>query len=114
MTRQAGLTERQRYWLEHLEACERSGETTKAYAKAHGLSPSMMYSWRKELTIRGVWSRRCGMSRPSTFDRVEVVGEASPLLSTWRIVLPNGVQIGFSGIVDEAGLAAVLGAAKAR
>jgi len=111
MTRQGELTERQRYWLDHLEACERSGQTTKGYAEAHGLSVSMMYSWRKELTIRGVWSRRCGMSRPSAFDRVEVVGEASP--STWWILLPNGVRIGSSGVVDEVGLAAVLRAANA-
>lgn len=47
------LTERQRYWLGHVEACERSGQTTKAYAEVHGLSTSMMYSWRKELTNPG-------------------------------------------------------------
>ena len=112
MRRQAELTERQRYWLDHLEACERSGETTKAYAEAHGLSVSMMYSWRKELTMRGVWSRRSDISRPSRFDRVEVFNE--PVLSsTWQILLPNGVQIGFSGTVDEAELALVLRAANA-
>lgn len=31
------LTERQRYWLDHIEACERSGQTTKAYTEAHEL-----------------------------------------------------------------------------
>jgi len=50
------LTERQQYWLDHIQACEESGDTTKAYAEVHGLSVSMMYSWRKELTMRGVWS----------------------------------------------------------
>lgn len=102
------LSERQRYWLEHLEACERSGQTTKAYAQAHELSISMMYSWRKKLVRRGIWVRSLGTSVAKGFARVQVVDTESPV-SEWRIALPNGVQIGFSGAVDEALLTTVLG-----
>ena len=31
------LTGSQRQWLRHLRACEAEGQTTVAYAKAHGL-----------------------------------------------------------------------------
>lgn len=102
------LSERQRYWLEHLEACERSGQTTKAYAQAHGLSVSMMYSWRKKLVRGGILVRSLGTSAGKGFARVQVVGRESAA-SEWRIGLPNGVQIGFSGAVDEALLTTVLG-----
>ena len=111
MAEEAGLTERQRYWRDHLAACAASGQTTKAYAKAHGLSVSMMYSWRKELVTRGVLARRPGGHEPRGFDRVRVVDSVrSP--GTWHIVLPNGVEVGFSGVVVEATLDAVLRAAK--
>lgn len=99
METSGGLTERQRYWLDHLQACEELGETTKAYAELHGLSVSMMYSWRKELTIRGVYSRQSGGTRSPRFDRVQVFESKIPT-GTWRITLPNGVQIEFCGVVD--------------
>ena len=95
------LTERQRYWLDHLNACEALGETTKAYAELHGLSVSMMYSWRKELTIRGVYSRHSGGTRSPRFDRVQVFDSKVPT-GAWRIALPNGVQIEIYGVVDGA------------
>ena len=109
MELKGGLTERQRYWLGQLEACERSGRTTKAYAQEHGLSVSMLYSWRKKLAARGLWCRGSGRDRGVSFDRVDVIDAGSS--DQWRMVLPNGVEIGFSGVVDEAALSAVLGAA---
>jgi len=93
------LTERQQYWLEHIQACEELGETTKAYAELHGLSVSMMYSWRKELTIRGVYTRQTSGSHSPGFARVQVIESKVPT-GTWRITLPNGVQIEFCGVVD--------------
>ncbi|MCZ7596685.1 MAG: hypothetical protein M5U09_01455 [Gammaproteobacteria bacterium] len=46
----------------------------------------------------------------SGFDRVAVVS-ASSASSDWRIVLANGVELEFSGSVDEATLSTVLGVA---
>ena len=95
------LTERQRYWLAHLEACEESGETTKSYASLHGLSVSMMYSWRKELTVRGVLRRQANRTRAPGFDRVQVV-EPGVSGGVCRVTLPNGVQIEICGVFDGA------------
>lgn len=40
----AELTERQRYWLEHVRACDRAGRSTVEYARTHGLESRAMYS----------------------------------------------------------------------
>ena len=109
MKRKEGPSERERYWLAHLDACERSDQTSKAYAREHGLSVSMMYSWRKKLTARGLWVRGSGPRAAVSFDRLEVVEAGAPL--AWRIVLANGVEVGFSGALDASALAAVLGVA---
>ena len=99
-----GLSERQRYWLERVRECEESGLTTKAYADAHSLSTSALYSWRKRLVQRGVWP-----SQASRFERIQV--STAQLSNGWRITLPNGVQVEFSGPVDGAQVLQVLSAA---
>jgi len=35
---------RQQFWLEHVEAARRSGQTLKQYAKAHGVAVSSLYN----------------------------------------------------------------------
>jgi hypothetical protein len=100
-----GLSAKQQYWLERIRDCEESGQTTKAYADAHWLSVTAMYTWRKRLVKRGLWP-----SRAERFERVQLtdVGRSS---CEWRIVLPNGVQVEFSGSVDGTEVSAVLSAA---
>jgi hypothetical protein len=43
------LTERQQYWLSHIEACEASGESLKGYAEAHGFAAGAIYAAMKVL-----------------------------------------------------------------
>ncbi|MFC1681485.1 transposase [Pseudomonadota bacterium] len=100
-----GLSERQRHWLEHVRECEESGQTTKAYAETHGLSTSLLYTWRKRLAERGLWP-----SRASRFERVQV-SSMTRSVSEWRITLPNGVRVEFSGSVAGAEVSRVLAAA---
>ena len=96
------LTERQRYWLEQIQACEASGKTVAAYAAAHGLNPQAMYAGKKALVNKGVLPR----SSASRFQRAEVIDAGS--VCAWRIQLPNGVAVDFSGTVDGVALATVL------
>lgn len=105
MTSEAGLSEQQRCWLERLRECEESGQTTKAYAESRGLSVSALYTWRKRLAKRGLWPSKVGL-----FDRVAITG-GERLPAEWRIVLPNGIEVVFSGSVDGAQLSTVLSAA---
>lgn len=96
------LTARQRYWLEHIQACEASGKTTAEYATAHGLSVEAMYAGKRVLMRKGALPG----ARSGRFQRVQISGaETAP---TWRIHLPNGAAVSFSGEVDTGVLAGIL------
>ena len=101
------LTERQRYWLEHVQACEASGKSMVEYAAAQGIAARAMYSGKKTLVEKGVLPS----IHPTRFQRVQVM-EAT-LSSQWRIGLPNGVSVAFAGEVDARTLATVLSSAAA-
>jgi hypothetical protein len=94
------LTERQRYWLKHIEACEASGESLKAYAAAHGFAAGAIYAAKKVLIRKGLLG-----SSSVRFQRVQA---PAPSRCEWRIELPNGAAVGFSGAVDAATLSTVL------
>jgi hypothetical protein len=99
------LTERQRYWLEHVQSCEASGKTIAEYAKAQGLDAKAMYAGKKALVRKGVLAR----TRPGRFQRARVV--SASLGGEWRIQLPNGVLVAFAGPVDASALSLVLNTA---
>jgi hypothetical protein len=101
------LTERQRYWLEQVRACEASGKTVAEYAVEQGFSAQAMYAGKKLLVRKGVLPR----TRPLRFQRVQIAGV--PVCNEWRIQLPNGVTVSCSGAVDAGSLATVLSTAAA-
>lgn len=96
------LTEHQRYWLEQIRACEASGKSVTAYAAEHGIEARAMYGAKKILVRKGVLPRTQGVR----FQRAEVAAPADS--GQWRIRLPNGVMVDFSGAVDGGTLSTVL------
>jgi hypothetical protein len=50
-------TERQREWLEHLQACLGQGLSLKGYAEQQGLSLRGFYLWHRRL-------KRLGLAKP--------------------------------------------------
>ena len=101
------LTERQRYWLEQVQACEASGQKIAEYAKVQGLDAKAMYAGKKALVRKGVLPR----TRAVQFQRARVV--STSLGGEWRIELPNGVSVAFAGAVDASALSLVLNTAAA-
>ena len=101
------LTENQRHWLEHLRACEASGKGIAKYAATYGLDARAMYTGKKVLVKKGVLPR----ARRRRFQRVQVKDPVAG--SAWRVQLPNGVSVIFSGTVDSRTLSAVLTSAAA-
>ena len=99
---EAALTERQRYWLEQIEACEASGKTIARYAADQGLHVHAMYGAKKVLVGKGVLPR----THRARFQRVQTA--AVRVINEWRIQLPNGVSVDFSGPVDAGSLSTVL------
>jgi len=101
------LTARQGYWLKQLQACEASGKTIAAYALAQGIEAKAMYAGKKTLVKKGVLPR----THPARFQRAQVVGASAG--HSFRIQLPNGVSVTFSGVVDAGTLTTVLSCAVA-
>ena len=99
------LTDRQRYWLERIQACEASGKSVAGYALEQGFPVRAMYDAKKVLVRKGLLPR----THRSQFQRVRTT--AVTVGGEWRIQLPNGVSVDFSGTVDAATLSRVLNTA---
>ena len=96
------LTDRQRYWLEHVQACEVSGKSIAEYAATQGIAVQAMYAGKSMLVNKGVLPT----TQPARFQRLRVI--EAQLSSQWRIGLPNGVSVAFVGEVDSQALTAIL------
>jgi hypothetical protein len=57
MAKPQELTERQRYWLEHLHRAKVSGEALTKYAQSQGLSPGALQQAKSRLEQRGILRR---------------------------------------------------------
>ena len=100
------LTERQHYWLGHVQACEVSGKIIAEYASEHGITAQAMYAGKKMLVKKGELPR----TRRKRFQRAQVVGPV--VVGEWHTQLPNGLSVTFTGsAVDADALSTVLSAA---
>jgi len=96
------LTDRQRYWLEHVQACEASEKSIAEYAATQGIAVQTMYAGKSMLVKKGVLPS----TQPTRFQRVQVMEAATS--NQWRIGLPNGVSVAFAGKVDAHALTTIL------
>lgn len=105
----SSLTERQQYWMEHIRACDATGQTSIDYARANGINVKSMYSARKALAEKGKLPR----PQPSRFQKVQVTNGSgsSDSNSQWHVQLPNGAAVSFGGNIDAATLSLVLNTA---
>jgi len=101
------MTERQRYWFKHIQACEASGKRIAEYAADQQIDAKAMYADKKSLVNKGVLPR----TRATRFQRVQVAGAV--VGGEWRIQLPNGISVAFAGPVDAHALSLVLNTAAA-
>ncbi len=111
------LTERDRFWLGHHEACQASGQTGKVYAKANRLSVHGFYQSAKRLRSLGALPPMATVAKRDapardTAVRFQKVGTLrAPVESPatrYRIRLPNGIQIEWAGPAEASELASVL------
>lgn len=82
------LTERQRYWLSHVEQVESQGMPLSEYAKQHGLSIHSLYS------TRSWWRQRNRQTNETTpmFKHLRVTSE-NHTTGGLRIALRNGIDL---------------------
>lgn len=96
------LTERERFWLRHLERQEAGAETSKAYAGREKLSISALYQARMRLVAQGAWpaaSARKGSppkaATPVGFTRLALPAPA-PATVACRLRLSSGMVVEWS------------------
>ena len=102
------LTERQRYWLDHIQASERTGGTMKAYAQEHGLIVQELYQWKSWLVRKGILNTR--EDGGSLFERL-IVERDSTTERDCCLRLPNGVVMELSVPMTTQALRSLLQAA---
>jgi len=90
----ASLTERQEFWLKHLEKADARGETIRDYGARKKLSVHALYSASKRLGQLGMsFPEPTGRSSPAAFDRVRVAPHPAPPRVAWRLRFPNGAVL---------------------
>ena len=88
------LTERQQYWLAHLDKADARGESLRDYAAREKVSIHSLYSARKSLAKLGMpISQPARRSSPVAFDRVKVAPRSSAPVVVWRLRFPNGAVL---------------------
>lgn len=98
------LTERQREWLEHVQACRAEGLSLKAYAEQAGLDVQQLYRWHRRLKLLGF----IGGTKAVSFAAVQVQG-CGERAGTQRLHFPNGLVLEWGGSADLTLVARLLG-----
>lgn len=86
------ITERQQFWLDHIQAADAFDGSIADYARSEGLKPKELYSWKGILARRGLLDN-CPDENSGGF--VRVIAPARPL--GMSLVLPNGVRLEWHG-----------------
>ena len=85
--------DRRQFWQAHIQRCREQGVTLKAYAAQEGLTLSVLYGWNRRFKQEA--------STASSFSRVVV----APASAQYRLSLPNGLVLEWSGEIDGEQLA---------
>jgi hypothetical protein len=104
MSHQSTLTEKQQHWLTHIQSCEQSGLTMKAYAQQNGLNVSALYAWKKTLRHKGAIDAPESGAKP--LFRKATVSDYSP--GRARLLHPCGLVLEFDVGTDPRWVASLL------
>ena len=83
-------TEKQQYWLSHLQACEAQKISMINYAKQNDIKPRAFYDAKKALLKKGLLNGVPATKQNPVFQKVVVV--PAPSLSC-VLVFPNGLRL---------------------
>ena len=93
------MTERQQFWLGHIEAAMRGGEQLQGYAKRQGLSVAALYNAKSTLKHAGVLKSAATKRVSNAFVAVEIASQvASPIRC--RLQHPSGWQLEMERLPD--------------
>ena len=84
------LTEKQRYWYEHLERARRTDNSLAAYAKEQNLDVKTLYHYQSVLRQKGVVQSEVKFTR---LTQTSIVEQQNPFSDQICIQLRNGHRI---------------------
>ncbi len=90
------ITQRQRYWLDHLNTAATSGGSLVDYAAAHQLKAKHLYGWKTRLIIAGHLPDTRKGKKPGF---VSVVPTRNT--PTASLFMPNGFRLELQGTIDR-------------
>ena len=90
------LTEVQRFWLQHYQACQASGNSQVAYAREHGLAVKSLYYWKKRLQQIGAIDSGLSSTSP-VFQKVQLAPVAAAGIRC-QIQFANGLTCELDGL----------------
>lgn len=101
------LSETQRFWLKHYEACQETDQSLAEYARAHGLAVKSFYYWKRRLRqLKAIGSEARTSSPGPIFHPVRV--RRTPVNAVaCRFRFPNGMECDLTEI-DSPGLERLL------
>jgi len=101
------LTEVQRFWLTHYQACQMASQSLAEYAREHGLAVKSFYYWKRRLRqLKAIEPESQRQSPQPTFHSVRV-RRAQVVEAACRLHFPNGMSCELIDI-DEPGLERLL------
>jgi hypothetical protein len=88
----ATLTEKQQYWLSHIQQAKSANQSLSAYAQQHALDLKAMYNFHWLLRKRGLLE---SPEQPSQFIKViPPVKTKTPVpVSVVTLLFPNGIRL---------------------
>lgn len=91
------LTNKQRYWLRHLEAWSKTSESLSDYARRANLKAQTLYVAKGRLVAQGLWSTPgdVELGRAPRFVRVKAP-TGTPAAASCQVHLPNGARVDVS------------------
>lgn len=101
------LTEKQRSWLAHVQACREADTTMRAYATEQGLDVKAFYSAKALLRRKGILEPKARREKPR-FAKAQVVDGRG--VGRCRIVLPSGLALEIGDGTDPAWVAELVDA----
>jgi hypothetical protein len=96
------LTDKQRFWLEHVKACNESDQSMREYAEARELDLAAFYSAKSVLRQKGIIEGKASDKQP-LFTKARLSEGRS--LGRCRLVLPTGAVLELDAGTDPAWVA---------
>lgn len=94
----ATLTQKQQYWLGHIQQAKRRNQSFRAYAEDHGLDLKTLYNRHWQLRKKGLLTEE--VSDAAFIEVIRPVA-AAPQAPTFTLCFPNGIRVEVSTRLDD-------------